>query len=67
MLEATLPGNASSYTTDPQALADAILSLITDEERCARFGANGRRAVETEFGFHKMGERLLEIYRELEG
>ena len=54
-------------TRNPQALADAILSLITDKETCARFGANGRRAVETEFGFHKMGERLLEIYRELEG
>jgi glycosyltransferase involved in cell wall biosynthesis len=53
-------------TTDPQALAEAILSLITDEETCARLGANGRRAVETEFGFHKMGERLLEIYRGLE-
>lgn len=31
---------------DPEALRDAIAELWNDPERCARFGAAGRQAVE---------------------
>lgn len=48
---------------DPRALVAAILSLLGDEERCTRFGAEARRRMETYFSFSRVAKNLLEVYR----
>lgn len=52
-------------TTNPQEVAEAFVRLAADADLRRRLGANGRRALETELGWHKMEERLYEIYQEL--
>lgn len=52
--------------TDPAALADAILELLENPERTQQLGRNARRAIEEEFGWHKMEAELARIYRELD-
>jgi glycosyltransferase involved in cell wall biosynthesis len=53
-------------TTRPEAIAGAIVRLARDPALRQRLGANGRRAVEQTYGWHKMAERLVEIYARLE-
>jgi glycosyltransferase involved in cell wall biosynthesis len=53
-------------TTRPAAMAEAITQLAQDRALRARLGANGRRAIETTFGWHKMADRLREIYAQVE-
>ncbi|MCH8805355.1 MAG: glycosyltransferase family 4 protein [Planctomycetes bacterium] len=48
--------------TDPRELAEAMLALLRDPERTRQLGLNGRRAVETEFGWHLMEKSLEGIY-----
>jgi glycosyltransferase involved in cell wall biosynthesis len=51
--------------TDPRELAQAILTLLRDPERTRRLGLNGRKAIETEFGWHMMEKSLESVYHEL--
>ena len=51
--------------TDPQALAEVIRSLLREPERTRQMGLNGRKAVETEFGWHQMEKLLDQIYKDL--
>jgi hypothetical protein len=53
-------------TTSAEAIADAMVRLVRDPALRQRLGANGRRAVEQTYGWHKMAERLVEIYAQLE-
>lgn len=53
--------------SDPRKLADAMLALLRAPGRTRELGLNGRRAVETEYGWHKMEQRLAEIYDRLDG
>jgi glycosyltransferase involved in cell wall biosynthesis len=48
---------------DPDALAEAILTLYRDRELCVKFGGAGRRRVVENFTWTHFGERLLEGYR----
>lgn len=52
-------------TTQPKDIADAILALARDPALRSRLGANGRRAIEEELGWHRMEQRLERIYGEL--
>jgi glycosyltransferase involved in cell wall biosynthesis len=52
-------------TTKPESIAHAIIKLIENVELRKQFGANGRYAIETELGWHKMEERLRHIYSQL--
>ena len=45
----------------PEALADAILSLLENPARAQELGENGRRRVETELNWTRFTERLLEM------
>jgi glycosyltransferase involved in cell wall biosynthesis len=47
---------------DPDALADAIRSLVSDPERARKLGAAGRRRAEREFSEQAMTSRVLEVY-----
>lgn len=47
---------------DPQALGEAIVSLLRDPERARRLGEAGRRRVEREFSLARMIERTEEAY-----
>ena len=46
---------------DSQALADAIIRLLSNSEEARRLGEGGRRRVETEFTWHHSAEKLLTI------
>ena len=50
---------------DPQAIARAILQIATAPGLRARFGAAGRRRVETNFSIERSVKAHLEVYREL--
>lgn len=47
---------------DPVALADAIRALLAEPERARQIGAEGRRRVDTVFGWPRVAERLEQIY-----
>ena len=49
------PGN-------PQALAEAVLRLVSDPEGCREMGANGRKAVMEKFSRDKAAELLEEVF-----
>ncbi len=50
---------------DPEALAKAMIRLLTDTELAANLGAAGRRLVESEYTVDRMVERTRSAYREL--
>jgi len=53
-------------TTNPEAIAEAFVRLAKDPDLRSQLGANGRRAIMEKYGWHKMEERLLDIYAQLE-
>ncbi|MCD6303509.1 MAG: glycosyltransferase family 4 protein [Planctomycetes bacterium] len=57
-----LPADSS----DPRQIARAMVRLAGDAELRKRLGANGRRAIEQELGWHKMEETMARIYAQLE-
>ena len=50
---------------EPKALAAAIVELLNDPLRRARFGHAGRVRVEQHFGVDKLVESTLAVYRGL--
>ena len=52
---------------DPQALAEAIESLLGDPARRAAMGAQGRRLVEEEFTEDLVARQTLDVYKEVLG
>ncbi|MVU77317.1 glycosyltransferase [Nocardia sp. ET3-3] len=46
----------------PTELAAAVRSLLADRERATAMGERGRRAVATELGMARIGDRLRELY-----
>jgi len=53
-------------TTDPRAIADALVALARDRALREEMGAAGRRAIRDTYGWHRMEERLRRIYGALE-
>jgi len=51
--------------TKPESLAEAVLSLLRNPQQTRELGLNGRRAVEAEFGWHRMEDLLHTIYGRL--
>ncbi|MFB6200930.1 MAG: glycosyltransferase family 4 protein [Halorhabdus sp.] len=52
---------------DPDVLADAALKLLTDPERAREKGRNAREKVERDHDYADIGQKYLDIYRELAG
>ena len=52
---------------DPQALATAIVNLLRDPSRRARFGTAARARVREQFSAEQMIQRTLEVYLRLAG
>jgi len=50
---------------DTLALPNVLIRLLTDETLAKRLGENGRRRVEREFTWEKMGEKLKGYLREI--
>ena len=48
-------------------LADAVNTLLADQERAAAMGAAGRRRARTEFSWTTAAERTVEVYRSISG
>lgn len=44
----------------PEAVADAVISLLADPELARRLGENGKRRVESELNWRRFTERMLE-------
>ena len=53
-------------TSTPEEIAGAIGKLADDVELRKRLGANGRRAIAEELGWHMMEKTLLSVYDSLE-
>ena len=51
--------------TDPKIIAGAIASLLDDPAEAARFGQNGRRAVEETYNWAHEEEKLLKVFARL--
>jgi len=52
---------------DPDGLADAIVSVLGDAERCAEMGAAGRSKVEAEFSLEASAAAVFRVYGEVLG
>jgi glycosyltransferase involved in cell wall biosynthesis len=52
---------------DPDALAAAIKSLLTDPERCARMGAAASEHIRTHFTWERTAKATVELYEEVLG
>ena len=50
---------------DPEALAEALVSLLSDEERRRRLGHAGRELAAERYSWERIGSRLEAIYRRL--
>jgi len=48
---------------DPKALAEAIVYVLTHEHFSQRLGEKGRRYVEEQFGWGKITDKLIDLYR----
>ena len=52
---------------DPEALAQAVIGLLEDEERRRALGAAARELAASEYGWDRIAERLLGIYELVTG
>jgi len=52
-------------TRDPEALADALESLLTDAERRARYGAAGRRRAVSRYAWRRVALETARVYATL--
>jgi len=52
-------------TGDSDALADAMLELLSDAERVDEMGRNARKKIERDHDYADIGQRYLDIYREM--
>lgn len=50
---------------NPQALAEAIINLIENEELRKELGKKGRKRVEENFTWDKVAEKMIKIYEEV--
>ena len=48
---------------DPKALGDAIVYVLTHEHFSQRLGEKGRKYVEEQFGWEKITDKLIDLYR----
>jgi len=49
---------------DPTRIADALETLLVDEERAAQMGSNGRTAAEEYFNWDREGQKLIDFYKD---
>ncbi len=63
-LEAT-PGEDILIADEPTAFAEAVLRLLDDRALRARLATNGRKLVESQYGWEGIGERLDQLLREV--
>lgn len=50
---------------DSDALARALLKLMSDPRKCQQFGTAGRQRVEAEFTLDRMVQKTIEVYEKL--
>lgn len=48
-------------TTDPSAIADALVALLTDDEWGRRLGQNGRQAVESRYAWEYERQKVISV------
>lgn len=54
-------------TADSDALADTILDLLSDKDRANKMGKNARKKIESDHDYSDIGQKYLDIYREMAG
>ena len=50
---------------NPETMADAIISLLTDKDKAKTFGLNGKAKVERLYNWDKNVDYMLSIYKQL--
>jgi len=48
---------------DVDGMADGIVELLSDQEKCAELGNNGRRDILEKFTIEKCAEETIAVYR----
>jgi glycosyltransferase involved in cell wall biosynthesis len=59
------PGRDLLVADTPQAIAEAVMTLLADETLCQGIGQAGRRYVQTYHDWKTAAERLEKVYREV--
>ena len=49
---------------NPQAIADAVISLLSDPQRAIEMGKAGRKLVETKYDWKAIAEQVVDLYQE---
>jgi glycosyltransferase involved in cell wall biosynthesis len=62
---ALVEGQSALFAEQPAAFAGAILRLLNDRALRVRLGAAGRRVVERDYDWERIGTRLAALYEEL--
>lgn len=63
--EVAAAGAGEVVRADARALEAALRKVLRDEAMRARMGAMGRRLVEERYTWDKLGDRMLELYRDV--
>ncbi len=59
-------GNGLLFTPcDVHSLSDAIVSILSDDERVMRMGEAGRQLVESKYDWRMIAERVMQLYQSL--
>jgi glycosyltransferase involved in cell wall biosynthesis len=66
LIEAT-GGGVLCEPDDPQSLAEAVESLLQDQEAARAMGARGREAVQERFNVSRMAEGMLRVFEQAVG
>lgn len=49
---------------DPEAIADAVISMLSDPQKALEMGRAGRKLVETKYDWSVIGKQVLDLYQE---
>jgi glycosyltransferase involved in cell wall biosynthesis len=58
-------GGIVYFPNDPETLASALMSVISDEKQLIQFSISGRKAIEEQFNCTRITQKLVSVYNSL--